>query len=282
MRNRKHDFGALQRSRSPRPFILACFLALVACKPGTSVDADKNSGSSQASIPRSTYRVEQVIPHDEEAFTQGLLLHQGRMFESSGLYGRSNIRETEPYTGEVLRQQALPSDLFAEGLAFHRGVLVLLTWRAGVGIVFDPHDFREVRRFRYQGEGWGLTSDGNHLIMSDGTAELKFLDPSTYDVVRTVTVRAGDRPTAYLNELEYVKGEIWANVYQTKTIARIAPDTGQVVGWIDLSGLPRPEERTGREDVLNGIAYDADSDKLFVTGKHFAYMYQIALKEIDR
>jgi glutamine cyclotransferase len=223
-----------------------------------------------------TYRVEAVFPHDPKAFTQGLVWADGRFYESTGRYGESTVREVDPATGRVVRQQPLPERMFGEGLALWRGALVQLTWQSGLGVLWDAVTFQPVGSFRYRGEGWGLTHDGRRLIMSDGTAELRFLDPATFVETGRLPVHERGKPVAGLNELEYVAGEIYANVWGSDRIARISPKTGAVVGWIDLAGLLRGEDRA-RADVLNGIAYDPESDRLFVTGKLWPSVFQVRL-----
>ena len=221
------------------------------------------------------FRVVASHPHDPRAFTQGLLFHQGRLFESTGLQGRSSVREVMLETGVVLRRRDVSPELFAEGLALLSGRLYQLTWKSQRGLLYDAATLAPAGEFHYAGEGWGLTHDGRSLIQSNGSSTLRFLDPLTFAVQRTVTVRDAGREVADLNELEYVRGEVWANVWLTDRIVRIDPASGRVTGWVDLTGLPLPEHRTGEEDVLNGIAYDPGSDRLFVTGKLFSRVYEI-------
>ena len=214
------------------------------------------------------------FPHDPAAFTQGLTIHEGELYEGTGQYGASSIREVDLATGEVRRQAALPVLYFGEGIAILDGRLYQLTWQNEVGFVYDVESFERTGTFRYRGEGWGLTHDGEHLIMSDGTESIRFLDPATFDVVRTIRVRAEGRPVVRLNELEYVDGEIWANIWYDDRIVRIAPDSGDVVGWIDAGGV-YPRASRGYDDVLNGIAYDEDSGRLFITGKNWPTLFEI-------
>ncbi|UEC43200.1 MAG: Glutamine cyclotransferase [Methanothrix sp.] len=225
-------------------------------------------------IPVYGYRVVAVHPHDPGAFTQGLAYQDGLLYEGTGLYGRSSLRETVPQTGEVVRYRALPTHLFGEGIVLSEGRLVQLTWRSGVGLVWDPDDLTVVATFFYATEGWGITSDGDRLIMSDGTSKLRFLDPETFMVTGEVEVLAGGEPLPWLNELEYIDGLIYANVWKTDRIAVISPETGEVVAWIDLSGLLTEEERE-RADVLNGIAHDPETGRLFVTGKLWPKLFEI-------
>ncbi|QRO02491.1 glutaminyl-peptide cyclotransferase [Archangium violaceum] len=225
--------------------------------------------------PTSGFQVVHSWPHDPEAFTQGLVYREGRLYESTGIHGESEVREVELETGRVLRGHALAWEHFGEGLALLGGRLYQLTWQSHVGFIYDAETFQEVGRFSYSTDGWGLTDDGSSLILSDGTSTLRFLDPATFQVRRTVTVTDGSAEVWQLNELEYVNGEVYANVWKRDVIARIDPATGHVTGWIDLTGLLRPEDQSGNEDVLNGIAYDAANDRLLVTGKRWPKLFQI-------
>ena len=235
------------------------------------------SAPAPAPAPGPGFRVVASFPHDPLAFTQGLLFREGRLYESTGLEGRSTLREVALQTGEVLRQHALAPQDFAEGLAHLEGRLYQLTWKSGRAFVYDAATLQPAGELSYEGEGWGLTDDGRSLIQSDGSATLRFRDPHTFAVQRTVTVTDEGRAVPYLNELEYVKGEVWANVWLSDRIARIDPASGRVTGWVDLAGLPLPEHRHGEEDVLNGIAYDAAEDRLFVTGKLWSRLYEIRI-----
>ncbi len=223
------------------------------------------------------FEVVQSWPHDPEAFTQGLVYSGGTLYESTGIQGESSLRKVALETGEVLRRHDLADRYFAEGLALSGGRLYQLTWRSQVGFIYDAATLLPQGEFHYSGEGWGLTSDGTSLILSDGTSTLRFLDPVTFEVRQTVKVMDAGKEIWRLNELEYVNGEVFANVWMQDFIARIDPATGRVTGWIDLTGLLPPEAQTGREDVLNGIAYDAANDRLFVTGKRWPRLFQIRL-----
>ncbi len=229
-----------------------------------------------ADSPVSHYRVVRAYPHDPGAFTQGLIYLDGYLYESTGLNGRSSLRMTDLTTGKVLQKQPVASQYFAEGMTNFAGKLYQLTWQNGKAFVYDRFSFKLLREHTYTGEGWGLTNDGKRLILSDGTAQLRFIDPQTFAVTSKITVTDQGRPVDRLNELEYVRGEILANVWQTELIARISPTTGKVLGWIDLSGLLSQAEMQG-VDVLNGIAYDAKQDRLFVTGKLWPKIFEIKL-----
>jgi glutamine cyclotransferase len=229
-----------------------------------------------APVPTFGYQVVRSYPHDRNAFTQGLIFRDGVLYEGTGLNGRSGIRKVKLETGEVLQMKALSPEYFGEGITDWNDQIVQLTWRSEVGFVYDLKTLDQIRRWSYTGEGWGLTHDDTRLIMSDGSAQLRFIDPATLTETGRLTVRDANGAVDRLNELEYVKGEILANVWQTDRLARISPKDGRVTGWIDLSGLLSPIER-GSVDVLNGIAYDAAGDRLFVTGKLWPRVFEIRL-----
>jgi glutaminyl-peptide cyclotransferase len=223
------------------------------------------------------YKVIHAYPHDQRAFTQGLIYLDGHLYESTGLRGQSSLRMEDLDTGTTLQHADVPAQYFGEGLTNWGSTLIQLTWQSHVAFVYDRFSFRLLRTFQYSGEGWGLTQDGKNLILSDGTATLRFLDPVTFREVRRITVESKGEPVAKLNELEFIHGEIYANIWYSDRIARISPRTGAVLGWIDLSGLLTPEERTNPDAVLNGIAYDAQHDRLFVTGKLWPKLFEIKL-----
>ncbi len=228
-----------------------------------------------AATPVQSVTVVKSYPHDGDAFTQGLFFHDGFLFEGTGLRGRSSVRKVEIETGKVLQQVALPPEVFGEGIAPWGDRLIGITWTEQVAYVLDLKTFRLWRTFTYPGEGWGLTHNGSELIMSDGTPELRFLDPHTFQERRRVRVTADGKPVDQLNELEWVEGEILANIWQTDRIARIDPKTGRVTAWIDLRGLLPDSQRPSPEAVLNGIAYDAKGKRLFVTGKLWPKVFEI-------
>jgi len=225
------------------------------------------------SAPTWRHEVLRSFPHDPEAYTQGLLFLDGFLYESTGRNGRSSLRKVELETGKVLQRLGIGRQYFAEGLAAWGSQLIQLTWETNIGFVYDRATFKQVRTFTYKGEGWGLADDGSRLVMSDGTAELRFLNPQTLAEIGRVRVLDGPAAVDDLNELEVVKGEIFANVWLTDRIAVIAPATGRVVAWLDLKGL-MPGLAT-HDAVLNGIAYDAARDRLFVTGKLWPRMFEI-------
>jgi glutamine cyclotransferase len=226
------------------------------------------------STPEYTARVLHVFPHDPAAFTQGLEYHDGFLYEGTGLEGHSTLRKVDLESGKVLQETRLSSEYFGEGITVLHDRIFQLTWLTQRGFVYDRGSFRLLRSFRYPGEGWGLTNDGRQIYMSDGTAQIRCWDPATLRETRRIDVHDGASAVERLNELEYVRGEIYANVWQTDRIARISPADGRVLGWIDLAGLLSPAERR-QTDVLNGIAYDAAGGRLFVTGKLWPKLFQI-------
>jgi glutamine cyclotransferase len=226
-------------------------------------------------VPVSRYVITHVYPHDPRAFTQGLEYRDGALFEGTGLNGRSTLRKVEIATGRVLQQAPIPADYFGEGITTWGQTILQLTWQSEVGFVYDRTTLRQLRTFRYTGEGWGLTHNTTHVIMSDGSASLRFLDPRTLTETHRLLVTDAGIPVRDLNELEWVSGEIYANVWQTDFVARISPTSGRVLGWIDLSGLLSRAEERGSVDVLNGIAYDAARGRLFVTGKLWPKLFEI-------
>ena len=227
-----------------------------------------------------TYEVVNVYPHDAGAFTQGLAFENGYLYEGTGRNGKSSLRKVQLETGVVVDSVSLPDAYFGEGITLRGDLIVQLTWKSGIGLVYDKNDLRLLRDFAYDTEGWGITYHGQRLIMSDGTAALYSLDPDTFEVVGYVNVN--DRGTAVtgLNELEVINGAIYANVWPTDGLAIIDPADGRVTGWVDLSGLLATRNVTGHVDVLNGIAYDASNDRLFVTGKLWPWLFEIKLVEV--
>ena len=243
-------------------------LAILAC----------SAGWAFATIPVYGYVVKESYPHDPQAFTQGLVFKDGVLFESTGLNGHSSIRKVQLETGKVLQKQDIDSAHFGEGIAVVGNDIIGLTWTSHIGFVFDIKTFKLKRTFNYPGEGWGLAHNGQYVFMSDGTSAIRVLHPTTLAEVRRIDVTADGAPVARLNELEWVEGEIFANVWGTDTIARIDPTSGHVTGWIDLSGLLEPRWKGIRNaDVLNGIAYDAKAHRLFVTGKLWPRLFEIEL-----
>lgn len=239
------------------------------------------SASAVATIP--TYGIEIVrsIPHDTQAFTQGLAFFNGDLYESTGQYGSSSFRKLDAQTGKVLKKIGVDAAYFAEGMVVVAGKAYQLTWQSGIGFVYDIKSFQQLRTFSYFGEGWGLTYDGANMIMSDGTSSLRFLDSDSLLIRKMLTVTANGVPVKNLNELEVVNGELWANIWQTDSIARINLQTGNVLGWIDCSGLLAPQERA-QADVLNGIAYDSKRNVLLITGKNWPKMFEVRVKSKEK
>jgi glutaminyl-peptide cyclotransferase len=230
-----------------------------------------------AAVPVDGFKVVHVYPHDTGAFTEGLFYLHGDLYESTGIPGQSTIRRVRLSDGRVLQSQAIPPQMFGEGIVNWGPEIVSLTWQDQTGFRWDLKTFTKTSTFHYPGEGWALTQDGVHLIMSDGTPSLRILDPATFKELRRVPVTADGRPVANLNELEWVKGEVLANIWQTNRIARIDPVSGRVKAWIDLTGLPETAGAGNPDAVLNGIAYDREHDRLFVTGKYWSHLYEIRL-----
>ncbi|HEX4920850.1 MAG TPA: glutaminyl-peptide cyclotransferase [Candidatus Bathyarchaeia archaeon] len=229
-----------------------------------------------------SYRVIQTYPHDPNAFTQGLVYVDGHLYESTGLRGQSSLRLVNLSTGNVLQKHALPPEYFGEGLTDWGSTLIQLTWTSHIAFVYDQFSFSVQRTFSYEGEGWGLTHDATQLIMSDGSSYLRFLEPKSFRVTRKLHVLDESRhPVQNLNELEFIHGEIFANVWQTDEIVRISPQTGKVIGRVDLSGIIDKHELHGEGAVLNGIAYDRAGDRIFVTGKLWPKIFEIKITNLQ-
>jgi glutaminyl-peptide cyclotransferase len=253
--------------------VLAACAGVETARPADRVLAAQRG---QTPAPVLQYDVVKTYPHDSAAFTQGLIFRDGYLFESTGLNGQSSLRKVRLETGEVVDRRAIDKRYFAEGLTDWGNRLVQLTWETNIGFVYDLSSFSPLRTFTYTGEGWGITHDETRLIMSDGSSALRFLNPDNEREIGRVTVRDGSRSIDRLNELEFIKGEVYANVWLTDRIAIIAPATGRVTAWLDLAGL-RPPAPQGN-DVLNGIAYDAAGNRLFVTGKLWSKLYEIRVR----
>lgn len=252
------------------------------------VDNNPNNPTSvntSGGVPSYDYNVVKEYKHDSDAFTQGLVFDNGFLYESTGQYGESTLRKVEIETGKVLQKYKLSDEYFAEGITILNGKIYQLTWRAEKGFIYNLADFKPASEFRYSGEGWGLTNDGENLILSDGTHILRFINPETFETIRTIVVKDENaNPLLKINELEYVKGEIWANVWHSEEIgkpnhiARISPEDGKLLGWINLDGISSNDTKRDTENTMNGIAYDEAGDRIFVTGKHWKKLFEIKVK----
>jgi len=282
------EVNRAKRNRS-RVAIVAVFLAVAGAAVLLVLSSIRSGTDNQSSAPTAPiaadgrapqvpYEVVNSYPHDPTSFTQGLLWYDGGFYESTGLNGQSKLRRLEFPTGKVLKEVALPADLFGEGLAMVDTRLIQLTWTTHRGFVYDRDSFRFLQEFRYDTEGWGLTYDGTNLILSDGSSDLFYLDPQTFKPVKKLAVTRNGQPIRELNELEFIEGEIWSNVWQTDLILRIDPATGRVTSFLNLRGILAPSDRKGSEDVLNGIAYDAARKRIFITGKLWPRIFEIKLK----
>jgi glutamine cyclotransferase len=253
-------------------FILLAVASGFSCSNNSESPVPSNSDA-----PIYTHNIVNTYPHDRTAFTQGLVFEDDALYEGTGQYGHSTLRRVELETGDVLQIRELSDGFFGEGITIYEDEIIQITWQNNVGFAYSKSSFELLRQFSYPTEGWGITHDGTRLIMSDGTSTLRFLDPQTFEEIGQLEVHDNDTPIARLNELEYIQGEIYANVWQEDWVVRIAPETGRVVGWVDLRGLLSAEDRSEPVDVLNGIAYDAEAGRLFVTGKWWPKLFEIEL-----
>ena len=258
--------------------VFVLFLSFTSLDCQTTSETYRSTEKGKEGVPTHGYDVVNTWPHDRNAYTQGLVFHEGNLLESTGQVGRSSLRLVKPETGQVLRQVTVPAPYFAEGLTLMKGKLYQLTWEHQLGFIYDATSFEKIGEFTYQGEGWGLTNDGGSLILSDGSNRLRFLNPENFQVSKTISVLAQGKPILDLNELEFVNGEIYANIWHADRIVRIDSGTGRVLGWIDLQGLLKPGEVDDEEAVLNGIAYDEKNARLFVTGKLWPKLFEIRVK----
>ena len=241
------------------------------------VYADSEEPENTSSTPVFTYRVMNTYYHDSNAFTQGLIYEDDILYEGTGLYGRSSLRKVDLETGKILQIQEIPDQFFGEGITLFENRIIQLTWKSQVGFIYNKNNLSLINTFSFPTDGWGITHNGVHIIMSDGTAALYFLNPSSFEEVHRLTVTEKKNPVTMLNELEYIEGEIYANIYRTNRIAKIDPQTGDVNAWIDLKGLRKKMTVSKPIDVLNGIAYDKKNKRLFVTGKLWPNLFEIEL-----
>lgn len=280
--------------------VLSIFIMFYACGSGNEKSSDRPQNerkvetketpaqvsepvktSNSNKLPPGDYRVKVInkFRHDPEAYTQGLVYYKGYIYEGTGLNGQSSLRLAELNTGIVRKLQRLADIHFGEGIAILNNKIYQLTWRSETCFVYDLESFKPVRSFSYEGEGWGLTTDGKQLIMSDGTSYLKFINPANFSKTSVIQVLDNGRPVTYLNELEFINGEVWANVYTEDVVVRINPNTGEVTGWIDLSPLKTYVQGMPQMEVLNGIAWDADNDRYFFTGKLWPYLFEVKFEK---
>lgn len=256
-------------------------VACLQCNGGANSNTPSNPANKapgNAVVAKYGYQIVSISPHDSNAFTQGLIFAGGKLYESTGEVGRSSLREVDPKSGKVLKKVDVPEPYFAEGITLLNGKIYQLTWQHELGFIYDAQKLEPIGRFNYDGEGWGLTTDGRSLILSDGTNRLRFLDPDSFRVTKTIAVLDGETSINALNELEYINGEIYANIWHDERIATINPETGRVTGWIDLTGLLQPGDVQDEEGVLNGIAFDQSANRLFVTGKLWPRLFEIKIR----
>ncbi|MFN4908507.1 MAG: glutaminyl-peptide cyclotransferase [Bacteroidota bacterium] len=267
----------------PRSLSLSIICAmLIGCSTEKPAEEPKTIAETPASAPapvrQYSFSVVETYPHDVNAFTQGLVVNNGAFLESTGQYGFSSLRRVAIRTGKVSRLEKIDARYFAEGMTVLKGRIYVLTYLNQKGFIYDEASLQKIGEFSYFGEGWGLTTDGTHLYMSNGSNTISVHDPEGYRTLRTIGVTMDGNPVANLNELEWIKGEIWANVWQTEKILRIDPSTGRVTGVVDMSGLLPASKRTATTDVLNGIAWDANNDHLYVTGKNWPSVFRIEIR----
>jgi glutamine cyclotransferase len=260
-------------------FVLS-ILSVLSVQSCLSNPNNPNNTDNNKDVPVFSYKVVNIYPHDPTAFTQGLAWEDGYLYESAGLYGSSSLRKLEPETGKVMKNISLADKYFAEGITIYNDKIFQLTWQEQIGFVYNKNTFQLIGTFSYPHQGWGITNDNEHLIISDGSPVLHFLNPDTLKEVKQVSVYDGLYLIHNINELEYIQGHIFANIWQTDKIAIIAPETGKVVSWLDLSGILDNVSYNKKDvDVLNGIAYDEEDNRLFVTGKFWPALFEIEIKE---
>jgi glutamine cyclotransferase len=256
--------------------VIVIFVA--GCKKDVETTPPPPSQAPVATAPVYGYTVVSTYPHNRDAFTEGLEFHDGVLYESTGLNGQSHLRKIDLKTAKVLQNIDLDKQYFGEGITIMGNKIYQLTYQNGIGFIYDLKTFKQIGQWNYQGEGWSLTNDGKNIIMSNGTGRIQFLDPTTLAVVRTLDVSDAGMPLTYINELEYINGEIWANIWQTNYIIRIDPSSGKVNARLDMNGLLSPSDTQG-VDVLNGIAFDKTTNKIYVTGKNWPKMFEITVRQ---
>jgi glutaminyl-peptide cyclotransferase len=261
-------------------FFAVILLFSYGCKKEEPPKPVQTTTPAVATVPVLGYEIVTTYPHDKEAFTEGLQYYNGFLYESTGLNGQSHLRKVDLKTGKVLQNIDLANEYFGEGITILGSKIYQLTYQTQVGFVYDLKTFKQLRQWNYQGEGWSLTNDGTNLIMSNGTDKIQYLDPNSLSTVKTIDITSDGMPVLYINELEYINGEIWANIWRTDRIARIDPATGNVKAWLDMRGLLTSAELQSQNiDVLNGIAYDSEHDRVFVTGKNWPKLFEIKIRQ---
>jgi glutaminyl-peptide cyclotransferase len=255
-------------------------MATISCTPSHEMSDSRHKRTSQP-LPTYTFSIVNVYPHDRDAFTQGLAIENGTLYEGTGLYGKSSLRRVELTSGDVLQVYALPDEYFGEGITVFNDRIIQLTWQCNRGFVYDKKSFELLREFTYETEGWGITHDGKRLIMSDGTSTLYFLNAGTFEISGHLQVHDNSKEIDNLNELEFIDGQIYANIWSAEKIAIIDPQSGCVTGWLDLAGILARQSDRKPENVLNGIAHDATTGRLFVTGKLWPQLFEIKLRIAD-
>ncbi len=270
-------FSFLPKRVKRRTAIIGALLLSILAHACQTTSVANLKSPEKSPVPIYGYEVVHAWPHDPGAYTQGLVFHDGKLLESTGQVGHSSLRRVEIESGKVLQKLDVDAPYFAEGITLLKGKIYQLTWQHQVGFIYDAWTFEKIGEFHYQGEGWGLANDGQSLILSDGSNHIRLLDPANFQVRKTIAVVDGSAPVNELNELEYVQGEIYANIWHADRIARIDPRTGAVLGWIELTGLLARGEVSDEEAVLNGIAYDETNRRLFVTGKLWPKLFEIRL-----
>jgi glutamine cyclotransferase len=262
--------------KKPLAIAILLIVVIIVLSASILVILNSNNASAKSTLIHYTYTIVNTYPHDTSAYTEGLFYSDGFLYESTGIYGNSSLRREDLTTGNVVQEYILPAQYFGEGIAIVNNTIIQLTWQSNIGFIYNKTTFALLGNFTYPTQGWGLTYDGKNLIMSDGTDHLYFLNPATFQQTGQIQVHDGNTPVVNINSLDYINGEVYANIWLTNTIAIINPDTGQVKAWINLTGLP-DENNSNPNAVLNGIAYDQQNNRLFVTGKDWPNLYQIKL-----
>ena len=266
-------------ARMPLIIVLVLSLFSLQCDGSANTNTPPANTAANAVVSHFGYQIVNVWPHDPNAFTQGLVFLDGKLIESTGQEGHSSLRNVELQTGKVLKKVDVPEPYFAEGIALLNNKIYQLTWQHRLGFIYDAQSLQKTGEFSYNGEGWGLATDGKSLLLSDGSNRIRFLEPDSFRVTKTIAVMDGKTPVTQLNELEFVNGEIYANIWHDDRIVTVDPQSGRVTAWVDLAGLLQPGDVQDPEAVLNGIAYDQANNRLFVTGKLWPHLFEIKIKK---